>query len=197
MDNKPPFSFGEICEHQELVSKHPRFKSRVVNGQEWDFTHLDAFVFKVPITLPPNVAMTIDVVVLFSNHCFTRAIHPHEVVASDCIFEDDREKRALDRERYELSKRHLLPIVRQLPSQRIFIADPSRPNYLTFEILQGVDQKPKQYAVFFQVERDKLRRKRVLLRIESAYILEQPTKRLRQAEKISFGVLLKQAYLKA
>lgn len=196
MTSTPPLSFGVIDDHQEVVSKHYRFQPRLVDGLEWDFAHLEAFVLKVTITLPPNVVTTIDVVVLFSNHCFTRAMYPNETVKQSWLFQDDRETRALDIERYDLSKQHLLTIVKQLPLRRILIADPSRPNYVTIEIPHSMDQAPQQYAVFFEIERDKLRQKRVLLRIQSAYILEQKTKRLQQAEKINFSVLLRKAYLK-
>ena len=195
MSNTKTFSFGEIDDHQEVVAKHHRFASRVVDGMEWDFAHLEAFVLKVPVTLPPNVETTIDVVVLFSNHCFTRAIYPNETLEQNWLFEDDREVRALDKERYDLSKMHLLTIVKQLPLRRILVADPSRPNYVTIEIPHSEQQVTQQYAVFFELERDKIRQKRVLLRIQSAYILEQTTKRLQQAEKINFRVLLRKAYL--
>ena len=196
MSNTPLFSFGRIDDHQELVSKHYRFESRLVDGLEWDFSHLEAFVLKVPVILPPNVATTIDVVVLFSNHCFTRAIYPNETLEQNWLFEDDREIRALDKERYDLSKQHLLTIVKQLPLRRILVADPNRPNSVTIEIPHSKKQEPQQYAVFFELERDKIRQKRVLLRIQSAYILEQKTKRLQQAEKINFSVLLRKAYLR-
>ena len=196
MSNTKTFSFGEIDDHQEVVAKHHRFASRVVDGMEWDFAHLEAFVLKVPVTLPPNVETTIDVVVLFSNHCFTRAIYPNETLEQNWLFEDDREVRALDKERYDLSKMHLLTIVKQLPLRRILVADPSRPNYVAIEIPHSEQQVTQQYAVFFELERDKIRQKRVLLRIQSAYILEQTTKRLQQAEKINFRVLLRKAYLR-
>jgi hypothetical protein len=195
MSNTLPFSFGVIDDHQEVVSKHNRFEPRLVDGLEWDFKHLEAFVLKVPVRLQPEVITIIDVVVLFSNHCFTRAIHQDEALEQDWIFEDGREVRALDKERYDLSKLHLPTIIRDLQSRHIFIADPSRPNYVTIETPDSTDQKPQYYAVFFEVERDKLRKKRVLLRIQSAYILEQKTKRLAQAQKINFSVLLRKAYL--
>jgi hypothetical protein len=113
------------------------------------------------------------------------------------MYADERETRALDRRRYDLSKQYLLTIVKQLPTRRIFVADPRRPNYVTMEVPQLANQKPEHYAVFFEVERDKQRPKRVLLRIQSAYALEQKTKRLQRAEKINFSVLLRRAYLKA
>jgi hypothetical protein len=191
-----PISFGAINDHQDVVAQHHRFESRRVDGQVWDFAHLEAFALKVSMTLPPSVNVMIDVVVLFSNHCFTRAKHPQETLAQDWLFEDDRETRVLDQERYDLSKQHLLRIVKQLPTRRIFVADPNRPNYVTIEMPHSAGQQPQHYAVFFEVERDKRRQKRVLLRIQSAYLLEQKSKRLEQAEKINFSVLLRRAYLK-
>ncbi len=195
MPSTPNYSFGEIADHQEIVTKHNRFASRWVDGQHWDFTHLEAFVLKVPIDLSPNQTMTIDVIVLFSNHCFTRSLSTGETVAKDWLFNDGRESRVLDRARYDLSKQHLRAIVTQLPLRHIFIADPDRPNYVTIEVPSNTGQKPAQYAVFFEVERDKQRKKRVLLRIQTAYVLEQTSKRLQQAKRINFNVLLRRAYL--
>jgi hypothetical protein len=197
MSNPASFSFGEISDHQEAVSKQNRFEPRLVGGEEWTFDHLEAFVIKMPIVLPPQISATLDVVVLFSNHCFTRALRSMETLADDLRFDDERETRVLDEERYTLSKQHLLNIVKNLPSRKILIADASRPNYVTVEIPSAQGQEVLQYAVFFEVEKDKKRNKRVLLRIQSAYLLEHNTRRLQNARKINFSVLLKNAYCRS
>ena len=51
------------------------------------------------------------------------------------------------------------------------------------------------YAVFFNAERDKKRKGRVILRIQSGYVLDKGlTKRQKVAKKVSFVVLVKAAY---
>jgi len=47
--------------------------------------------------------------------------------------------------------------------------------------------------MFFEVKKDRSRKRRLLLRIQSAYILENPSKRLLKAEKMRFHVILKLA----
>ena len=44
--------------------------------------------------------------------------------------------------------------------------------------------------MFFEVKKDRSRKRRLLLRIQSAYILENPSKRLLKAEKMRFHVIL-------
>ena len=51
------------------------------------------------------------------------------------------------------------------------------------------------YAVFFDVEKDNKRRRRLILRIQSAYLLTRGlTKRQKSAKKVGWNVLLKAAY---
>ena len=81
-------------------------------------------------------------------------------------------------------------MVQNLPTRRILIADANRPNYVTVEIPDHNGKGIRQYAVFFEVEKDKKRSKRVLLRVQSAYLLERSSQRLKEARKINFSVLL-------
>jgi hypothetical protein len=187
---------GAMSDHLELVTKRYRFDSREVAGELWTFSHLEAFAIKIPINLPPAVEVMLDVVFLFSCHCFTRAIDMHDNVESSLIYEDSREKRLLDKERYELSKRYLRAIVKSLPYRHILVADRHRPNYVTMELLNQHTQAIDWYVVFFEVERDRHRNSRMLCRIQSAYLLDKPNQRLQKAQKINFKILLKKAYLK-
>jgi hypothetical protein len=188
---------GDIGEHQEAVEQHHRFEPRLVDGVMWDFKHLDAFALKVPVELSPTVVVTLDVIVLFTNHCFTRGIATNEKLSDEFLWDDGREVRALDPSRYELSTLHLRRIVQELPKRPVLIADSQRPNYVTFEVQPSNPDDPVMvYAVFFIAEKDNKRSKRVLLRVQSAYLLEVQTRRQQKAEKISFRKLLKRAYLK-
>lgn len=188
---------ASMDDHQEVVENHHRFKPQTIGEEVWDFGHLNAFALKVTLELTAGTETELDVIVLFSNHCFTRGLLQDEIVPDELLWDDGREVRVLDRQRYELSKRYLPQLILDLPSRRVQVADPKRPNFVTLELPPGEARTaPKRYAVFFEAERDTRRRKRILLRVQSAYVIESPSKRLVKAEKINFRVLLKRAYAK-
>ena len=186
---------GNISEHQEAVELHHRFMPRMVGDVEWEFSHLEAFVMKVPININPSSTINIDVIILFANYCFTRNIEDGEHPPAELIFDNGIERRVLDPERYELSKIHLRSIIQSLPNAAIFYADIRQPNFVTFELKESKDSaKLKRYAVYLFAEKDRVRKRRVLLRIQSAYIPTEWTRRQEQAHKISFRNLIKRAY---
>jgi hypothetical protein len=108
-------------------------RESVRTSEAWDLRHLDAFALRVD----PGIGFEVDVVVLFTCHCFTHS----------------------------------------------FKRDVRSP----LEI-------PGVYAVFFEVMRDKQRKRRLLLYIQSAYRLESLTHRLAKAGKVRFATLLRAAY---
>jgi len=184
-------------DHHELVEPHHRFVSLTVCEEVWKFDHLEAFAMKVPVKLGLTTQTTdLDVIVLFSNHCFTRGLKtPDEVIDEKLIVMDGNEVRILDRERYQLSLRYLPQLILELPTRHVQVADSTRPNFVTFELPpMATGQQPIRYAVFFEVKRDRKRKRRVLLRVQSAYILDEPSKRLLKADKMRFQVILKRAY---
>lgn len=82
-----------------------------------------------------------------------------------------------------------------LPSRRIVIADERQPNFVTLEGINA-DGSTSLYAIFFEVQRDKNRKRRMILRIQSAYELDEGlTKRQAKAQKIGFATLLRATYL--
>jgi hypothetical protein len=183
--------------HQDTVSDDHQFAEVAMGTEVWQFDHLAAFAMRVSLDLPPGKPIDINVVVLFSNHCFTRGLEPGEVVDEAHIIMDGNEKRVLDKERYALSRQYLPGLIFDLHTRHIFVADPTRPNYVTFELPQAaVGAKPDRYAVFFEVKKDRVRRKRMLLRVQSAHILRNPTKRLLKADKMRIQVIMKRAYEK-
>jgi hypothetical protein len=114
---------------------------------------------------------------------------------TELIFDNGIERRVLDAERYELSKTHLRSIIHNLPNRTIFYADTKQPNFVTYEIKEGNDPaKLKRYAVYLFAEKDRVRKRRVLLRIQSAHIPSEWTRRQEKADKISFRNLIKRAY---
>jgi hypothetical protein len=66
-------------------------------------------------------------------------------------------------------------------------------NFFTAECVD-VNSTPGRYVIFFELLRDKKRKRRVLLHIQSAYLLQKLTKRLESARKVRFATLLKAAY---
>lgn len=68
---------------------------------------------------------------------------------------------------------------------------------MKFELSVGVvSSEPARYAVPFEVKRDRRRGEWVLPRIQSAFVLEKPAKRHRNAMKMKFQAPLKQLYKK-
>ena len=153
----------------------------------------DTFAFQCDLDL--GVQST--VLVLFSCHCFTRSFARDARPLIDIplfeIFDDGREKRVLCPERYQTSRRLLRDLVLSLPTRRIIVADERQPNFMTVETTNALGE-PSLYAVFFEVEKDKTRKHRLLLRIQSAYTLDQGlTKRQRQSKKVMLRSILRAA----
>jgi len=171
-----------------------RFPPVHYRGQLWDLSHLDSFAFSCEIT-PGH---KIEVVVLFSCHCFTHSFkwelrQRHQVPNSE-IYNNGIEERVLSPARYEHSLLLLRGMATELPKRRICIANSEQLNYMTWQ-LHNADGTQSIYAVFFDAERDTKRKGRVILRIQSGYVLDKGlTKRQKEAKKVSFSVLVKAAY---
>lgn len=170
------------------------FSTITYRGETWDLSHLDSFAFKVD----PDLGFHVDVVVLFSCHCFTRGFArdtQNEILDGD-IFNDGREQRILDPVRYALSKELLPQLVHQLAEQRIVVANENQRNFMIWELQPAKGTAlTSAYAVFFDVEKDNRRKRRLILRIQSAYLLtEGLTKRQKSAKKVGWNILLKAAY---
>lgn len=183
-----------MASHLEVVEAHHRFSGVVYFDEPWDLSHLDAFALRID----PGLGFEVDVVVLFSCHCFTQSYKrdgrtPEEVVAGE-RFENGRESRVLCASRYELSRRFLPQLIKDLPARTVQFAGADPLNFVTLEMFDVVGDKARRYAVFFEVTRDHKRRKRLLLHVQSAYELSELTKRQAKAGKVRFPILLKAAY---
>src|SRR5690606_10048229 len=96
-------------------------------------------------------------------------------------------------DRYTLSKDVLPSIMKNLWNRKIFIADSQVGNYLTYEFL-GTDGAPRVYSVFFKAQAAKSRKGRVILTVQSAYILDGGlSPRQKKAQKVGLHILLKAA----
>jgi len=141
-------------------------------GNTWDFGHLEPFAFQCDLDL----GFPVTALVLFSCHCFTHSFvrdpRPRIDIPFSEIYDDGREKRVLCPDRYQSSRRLLRDLVLSLPTRRIIVADERQPNFMTVETTTDSGE-PCLYAVFFEVEKDRARKHRLLLRVQSAYTLDQ------------------------
>ena len=179
-------------EHADAIEPRHRFPKIVFRGETWDLRHLDAFALR----MDPDLGFAVDVVVLFTCHCFTYSIKrdvraPLEIPLEE-IYEDNAERRVLSKERYDLSRRFLPGLVKDLAKRTIRYARENNLNYFTAEVA-GLEA-PGVYAVFFEVQRDRRRKRRLLLYVQSAYRLEQLTNRLAKGGKVRFATLLRKTY---
>lgn len=181
-----------MAAHSDAVEAHHRFGSVHYKGAPWDLTHLEAF----PLRIDPGLGFEIDVIVLFSCHCFSHAVDHDDRLAAeiprDELFENTRERRVLNEERYRLSRQFLPSLIRDLPNRKIQVSRSTPQNFVVLEIADP--SQTSKYAVFFNVEKDKRRSKRILLRVQSAYLLETITQRQKQAGKVNFDVLIRAAH---
>ncbi|WP_211610563.1 hypothetical protein [Paraburkholderia haematera] len=170
------------------------FQPIVLHKTIWDLSHLDSFAFKCDLGL----SCTVTVLVMFSCHCFSRSFARDGRARSEIpnaeIYDDGREQRVLDPRRYELSKHLLRDLVMTLGERPIVVAGEQQPNFMTLQ-KTNADGTTSLYAVFFEVEKDRARRQRLILRVQSAYLLDKAlTKRQRQAKKVAFKTLLRATY---
>ncbi len=174
------------------ADSHHRFPAVRYYDAEWDLSHLDSFAFKT------NIGFEATVVVIFSCHCFSRSFHwdtrPRADIPDAEIYRNEKEERVLDPLRYALSKNLLRELIVALPSRHIIVANADSRNFMTWEI-QAADGVTSVYAVFFDVEKDKHRQRRLMLRVQSAYLLDGGlTKRQQSAKRVRLKTLLKAAY---
>src|SRR5690349_10154776 len=133
-----------------------RFGDISFGGVRWDLSHLDSFAFKIDLGLGTDIT----VLVLFSCHCFTHSLRwdkrAQGLIPEREIYNDGKEQRVLDVQRYELSRRFLREVVMTMPSRRIVLADDRQPNFVTTESI-NTDGTTSLYAIFFEVRKDKSR----------------------------------------
>lgn len=183
-----------VLKTDELPAENrtPRFQTVIYQNSCWDLSHLDSYGFVHHINDLPVL-----VIVVFSCHCFTRSATNEEMardlVHPDHWYDDGREKRVLDEERYQLSRKYLPRIVHELGQRKITIADERRRNgnFLTIEIdnLQG---EKRFYSVFFEISKEK--KQRLILRVQSAYVRDVLPARENKAKPVRLHTLLKAVF---
>lgn len=184
---------AELIEQHINDNKH-RFNTVVYKGDCWDLNHLDPFAFFIKIDKDKQNERKILILVLFSCHCFTHSIKKDGrlEIPDDEMYHGTNENRILNKERYNLSKSLLIDMIRNLDGRHITIADKNR-NFITVEKIEK-DGSISFYAVFFEVEKRKHRIGHIILRIQSAYLMENLTRKQKEAKKVNLSVLIKAAY---
>ncbi|VWD28039.1 hypothetical protein BCO18175_05970 [Burkholderia contaminans] len=137
----------------------------------------------------------VTVLVLFSCHCFTRSFkwdgRTRDAIPDDEIYDDGRETRVLCVDRYRASRQLLRGVIVGLATRRIVVADERQPNFVTMETIAS-DGTQRVYAVFFEVSKDRIRKRRLILRVQSAYMLDGGlNRRQREARKVALRTLLR------
>lgn len=196
-DDDAVITDAPMADHLQAVRSHHRFPGVARCGVPWELSHLEPFAFRVD----PGLGFEVTVVVLFSCHCFTRSLardgRTRLAIPSGELFDDGREVRVLCEERYELSRRHLPHLIKDLRKRSIQIARDHPPNYVTSVPLDDTASLPRRYVVFFEVSRDNKRKGRLILQVQSGYVIEDaPRGRLRARRKISFLTLLRATALR-
>ncbi|WP_423600893.1 hypothetical protein [Roseateles sp. MS654] len=198
-----PRSNGGVKElapaHQNTTKKHLaegaqlQFEPIVVEGETWTFEHLRSFTFPYNI-LTAGAELTVYVDVVFSCHCFSRELKKDEAwPAQEWVYTTDKETRILDRTRYRHSREVLPDVIKDFDARKILLA--SDENYMTIEVTdsEGVQG---HYQVFFTVRRKEGVKKRVELKVQSAYFVDYVHRQAQPASKrrVRFKVIVAKAY---
>ena len=167
------------------------FPSTIYRGERWDLSHLRPLTF----TCDLETGFDVTVLVLFSGHCFTRSFkwdgRTRDAIPDDEIYDDGRETRVLCADRYRASRQLLRGVIVGLATRRIVVADERQPNFVTVETVAS-DGTQRVYAVFFEVSKDRIRKRRLILRVQSAYMLDGGlNRRQREARKVALRTLLR------
>lgn len=157
-----------------------------IGGRVYDLSHLHPF--RMHCVIPSKDGrpeQRYEIEVIFGLHCFTRGFRKGEPHLAELAYEDNREVRRFDSDRYELSKR-LPEIVRGIHQRRCFRTGYG--NFFTVELIGGNGEKV-EYAVYFKVSRAGAKG-RLNLFVQSAYVQDAiPRARPRPRKPIRFSVI--------
>jgi hypothetical protein len=151
-----------------------------------DLSHLHPFSLDFIVAAKdckPEQRYAIDVI--FSLHCFSRAIRAGERHLPELEYADSREVRLFDEQRYAHSFR-LPAIIRSIGDRRCFHT--GHDNYLTVELIDSRGERV-EYTVYFKLSRA-ARKGRLNLYVQSAYVQDWiPRTRQGPRKPIRFSVI--------
>lgn len=176
-------------QHKDALNVRYQYESITYESETWCLAHLNPFAFKFSL----SEELVVDVVVFFSCHCFTRGATKEERddLEEKYWYIDEYEARVLDPERYALSTQFLPRLIEELEKRHI--KSTGKENFMTIEIIEKSGQSVP-YVVFFDVFKDLKRKRRLLLTVQSAYVKEDSTNRMKSGKKVNFPVLLRAVY---
>jgi len=142
-----------------------QWKPFTFDGTTYELTHLypRSCCYQQPAKAG-KPARSYDVDIIFSLHCFTRAIDPSETPDAAMLYGDNRETRIFDFQRYELSKR--LPAILETLAQRKCYHT-GKGNFFSVDVINE-NGTVTEYDVFFAASRSS-KKGRLNLFVQSAY----------------------------
>jgi hypothetical protein len=168
--------------------RHVHWKPFTFRGQVYDLGHLHPRTchYEQPAKGDKQARIyTVDVI--FSLHCFTRALLDTEEADPAMLYADDRETRLFDFQRYDLSK-HLPAIIETLDRRKCFHT--GHDNFFSLALIDR-DGNTIEYDIFFTASRSSRKRGVVNLYIQSAYMRDEAhSNRPRMKSPIGFHVIL-------
>lgn len=156
------------------------------NGITYDLDHLRPFFTTFVRPAQDRLsAVTFNVDVSFSDHCFTRGLPDEGAYDETSVYSGESEVRLFDARRWALSK-GLAALIEELPTRECQFTGGQ--NFLTVA-LAGEDGTTVEYEVFFRVR--KTRPGRLWLLVESAYVREPKYRASRpKGRRVRFLVIL-------
>lgn len=156
--------------------KYARYvwSSHQSNGETFHFGHLDAFTFSHTAPArdmgpgrPQRPALTFDVNVGFSHHCFTNSRKSTAFNADD-IYRFPSDERSFCRIRLQQTLDYdLRGFVQQLPEKRCFRTD----HHNSFSVVSTLANRKGYYVTYFMMERaGNITPPAINLLVESAYV---------------------------
>lgn len=162
------------------------WKPFIYKGEVYDLTHLHPFevIYKQPAKgNKPEQSYYLNV--SFSLHCFTKRIEYLENLDDKLLYQDSREVRMFDFQRYQLSK-SLKRMVLELDKQKCYHT--GKGNFFIIEMIDEAGQK-REYEVFFTMSHASNRGKLNLF-VQSAYLRDEEHKANQPKKKpINFYVI--------
>ena len=162
-----------------------RWKEFRRNETVYTLEHLHPFTFDVIVPAKADKPeRSYQLNVEFSLHCFTRGAAAAEEIPADLAYQDNRETRIFDFDRYARSK-ELPDIIRSLDERKCF--HDRHGNFYVFEIIEE-DGSRRYYSVFFKLS-NAGKKIGLNLFISSAHDRDEPPYR-KNPKPIRFHVLV-------
>lgn len=167
----------------------------VYHGENYDLSHLHPFDFDCSAPVNAEKQWHYHINATFGLHTFTHQVNNGKNLGmyKELLYQDSREEREFDFERYKLSKR-LPDIVKSIDHRKCYHT--GHDNFFTIEIVEANNNK-QDYEVYFKLSKCGNCRKKgwLNLHVISAYVRDnfhehdQPRKRPIRFHVLAYNVL--------